>query len=112
MKRGMRFHYECRHDNGVTKPMKLGCELEPGVPPGIPVYKLFADTGRLDGSPKSCTTDADCVGIGTGRCVPARLVFGFTSNDEMCILPGTYYDAVPNAPPGRECDLSLLPPLR
>jgi hypothetical protein len=112
MKRGMRFHYECRHDNGVTKPMKLGCELEPGVAPGTPVYQLFASTGRIDGSAKRCTTDADCAGVGTERCVPARLVFGFTSDDEMCILPGTYYDAVPNAPPGRECDLSLLPPLR
>jgi hypothetical protein len=28
-----------------------------------------------------------------------------------CILPGTYYDAIPGAPAGRECDLSLLPPL-
>ena len=44
--------------------------------------------------------------------MPARLVFGFTSDDEMCILPGTYYDAVPGAPAGRECDLSLLPPIR
>jgi hypothetical protein len=111
MKRGMRFHYECTHDNGVARPVKMGCELEPGVAPGAPVYKVFLDNGRIDGSARSCATDADCAGIGTGRCVPARLVFGFTGNDEMCILPGTYYDAIPGAPPGRECDLSLLPPL-
>jgi hypothetical protein len=112
MKRGMRFHYECTHDNGVTMPVRLGCELEPGVTPGTPLYEVFANTGRFDGSARSCTTDADCAGVGTGRCVPARLVFGFTGNDEMCILPGTYYDAIPGAPPGRECDLDLLPPLR
>ena len=112
MQRGMRLHYECTHDNGVTKPVKLGCELEPGVPPGNPVYQVFADSGRIDGSARGCTTDADCAGIGTSRCVPARLVFGFTGDDEMCILPGTYYDAIPDAPPGRECDLSLLPRLR
>jgi hypothetical protein len=41
----------------------------------------------------------------TGNCVPARLVFGFTSEDEMCILPGYYYDADMTAPPGRECAL-------
>jgi len=65
----------------------------------------------LDGAPRSCATDADCTGIGPGHCVPANLVFGFTSNDEMCILPGMYYDAIAGAPAGRECDVSLLPPL-
>ena len=107
MKPGMQFRYECTHDNGVTTPVKLGCELEPGVTPGAPVWL----TSRLDGAARGCATDVDCTGIGTGRCVPANLVFGFTSDDEMCILPGMYYDAVPGAPPGRECDVSLLPPL-
>ena len=41
----------------------------------------------------------------TGNCVEARLVFGFTSHDEMCILPGTFYDGNPDAAPGHECDL-------
>jgi hypothetical protein len=27
----------------------------------------------------------------------------------MCILPGRFYDAVPGAPAGSECDLSALP---
>lgn len=110
MTRGMRFQYECTHDNGVAKLLKLGCELEPGVTPGVPLWRAFLD-GKLDGSPRSCASDADCTGIGTGRCVPANLVWGFTSNDDMCILPGMYYDAIPGAPPGQECDLSLLPPL-
>jgi len=111
MTRGMQFRYTCTHDNGVTTPLKLGCELETGVTPGVPLWKTFALREALDGAPRSCATDADCTGIGTGRCVPANLVFGFTSNDEMCILPGMYYDAIAGAPAGRECDLSLLPPL-
>ena len=41
----------------------------------------------------------------TGNCVQARIVFGFTSEDEMCILPGYYYDADMTAPPGAECAL-------
>jgi hypothetical protein len=108
MRRGSSFHYECTHDNGVTTPVKMGCELEAGVTPGIAQWKAFVK-GSLDGSPHACASDADCTGVGTGRCVPANLVFGFTSNDDMCILPGVYYDAVPGAPPGRECDVSLLP---
>jgi hypothetical protein len=108
MTRGMRLRYECTHDNGVERPQRLGCEVEPGVTPGIPQWRAFVN-GGLDGSARHCRTDADCDGIGTGRCVPANLVFGFTGDDEMCILPGLYYDAVPGAPAGRECDLSLLP---
>ena len=39
----------------------------------------------------------------------ANLVFGFTSDDDMCIFPGTYYDVNDQAPPGADpCDLSLL----
>jgi hypothetical protein len=41
----------------------------------------------------------------TGNCVPANLVFGFLSEDDMCILPGYYYDANPDAPAGKECEL-------
>jgi hypothetical protein len=113
MRRGMRFHYECTHDNGVTKPVKMGCEITAGVPPGTRQIEVALPSNfkKLDGSAHACKTDADCAGIGTGRCVPARLVFGYTSDDDMCILPGLYYDAIPDAPPGRECDLSLLKPL-
>ena len=46
----------------------------------------------------------------TGSCVEANLVFGYTADDDMCTLPGAYYDANPDAPPGRECDLALLSP--
>ncbi len=41
----------------------------------------------------------------TGNCVPASLVFGFTSEDDICILPGYYYDADPTAAPDQECTL-------
>ena len=41
----------------------------------------------------------------TGNCVKANLVFGFTSEDDMCILPGYYYDADIDAAPGQECVL-------
>lgn len=112
---GQRLIYRCTHDNGLTTDVRMGCEEEPGVPPGLPIAQTIFQ-GRLDGASKLCATDADCPATDpaypnrsfTGRCVPARLVFGFTSNDDMCILPGAYYDAIPDAPPGRECDLSLL----
>jgi hypothetical protein len=87
--------------------------------PGRSVVQAFFDRepGRgLDGSAKRCTTDADCPASDpdfparnfTGRCVPANLVFGFNSDDDMCIMPGAYFDANPNAPAGKECDLSLM----
>ena len=43
----------------------------------------------------------------TGNCVPANLVFGFTSEDDMCILPGAYFEPNLDAP-GNECDVKLL----
>ena len=100
--------YECTHDNGVTTDVKMGCEETTGVTPGRSIFEQF-QFGRFDGgasisgAAKRCSTDADCTGFGTGRCVPAKLVFGFTSDDDMCILPGYYYDA--KARPGHECDL-------
>jgi hypothetical protein len=114
---GQRLVYECTHDNGMTTAQKLGCEEQPGVPPGLSAAQAFVQYHQVDYAAKRCTTDADCPATDpaypnrtfTGRCVPANLVFGFTSDDDMCILPGAYYDANPNAPPGQECDLDLLP---
>lgn len=101
--------YECTHDNGVNEDQKMGCEVEAGVTPGRSILQQFAagaaGGGPFAGAAKRCTTDADCAGFGTGRCVPANLVFGFTSDDDMCILPGYYYDAKTKARPGHECDL-------
>jgi hypothetical protein len=118
---GQSLRYTCTHDNGVTTETKLGCEEEAGVAPGLSILESIQQgKGGLDHAAKRCTTDADCPpGTDpafpgrqfTGRCVPANLVFGFTSDDDMCILPGAYYDANLAAPPGQECDLSLLPAL-
>ena len=68
--------------NGITKPSGAAkvCTAE-GADPG------------------ECTpTDPAYPGhTYTGNCVKATLVFGFTSEDDMCILPGYYYDADPTA---------------
>jgi hypothetical protein len=109
---GEKIGYECTHDN-ATDP-KLGCEEEPGVAPGRSVIESFPDVPanakgcRVKGpNPEECPpTDAAYPGrTFTGNCVDANLVFGFTSEDDMCILPGYYYDANLDAAPGRECDL-------
>ena len=115
---GQSLRYGCTHDNGVTTAVKLGCEEDAGVAPGFAILELIQQQrGELEHAAKRCTTDADCPATDpaypkrtfTGRCVPANLVFGFTSDDDMCILPGAYYDANVDAPPGQECDLDLLP---
>jgi hypothetical protein len=118
---GQYLAYSCMHDNGVTTAVKLGCEEAPGEAPGVSLFEVFQQ-GKLangvDHAAKRCASDADCPASDpaypdrsfTGRCVPANLVFGFTSDDDMCILPGAYYDPNPNAPPGQECDLDLVPP--
>jgi hypothetical protein len=99
---GQRITYSCTHDN-ATDP-RLGCEETPGVPPGRDSIETFPS---LDGAAKLCAAmgpnPGECPPTDprypqrtfTGNCVPARLVFGFTSEDEMCILPGYYYDADP-----------------
>jgi hypothetical protein len=113
-----RLEYACVHDNGMTNAPRLGCEEVPGEAPGQAVIARFPAT---DGAAKRCAQEgpapAECPGTDpafpgrsfTGNCVKANLVFGFTSDDEMCIMPGAYFDANPDAPPGRECDLTLLP---
>lgn len=84
--------YTCSMDNGVTEPVRLGCEEEAGVAPGKSIFEQFLGGGDLyDGASRFCRTDADCAGFGTGRCVPANLVFGDLAEDDMCILPGLYY---------------------
>ena len=82
-------NYTCTNDNGVTRPVRLGCEETPGVAPGRSIAELG---GALGGAARPCKTDADCSGFGTGRCVPANLVFGYLADDDMCIMPGLYYD--------------------
>lgn len=113
---GQKLVYRCTHDNGVTTEQKLGCEETPGVPPGeSAATTIFAGRG-FSGAAKRCKTDGDCPATDpaylgrqfTGKCVPANLVFGFTSDDDMCILPGAYYEA----DPVHGCDLGPLPVIR
>ena len=105
MEEGLR--YTCTHDNGVTTAVKMGCEEEAGVIPGVDAATALFSGHGTTGAAKRCETDADCAGFGTGKCVPANLVFGFTSDDDMCIMPGAWYPA--NAAGG--CDLSGMPTL-
>jgi hypothetical protein len=119
VKVGEQIEYNCTHDN-ATDP-RLGCEEETGVTPGRSVLEEIGHNGNfseIDGSARLCRTPGsnptECPPgpdparpsrTLTGNCVPANLVFGFLSEDDMCILPGYYYDADPDAPPGKECDL-------
>jgi hypothetical protein len=114
---GQSIAYECTHDN-ATSP-RLGCEEQPGVPPGQSVLHAISKGGftKPSGAAKLCTAEGpdpgECPATDpaypghtyTGNCVKATLVFGFTSEDDMCILPGYYYDADPNAPAGQQCVL-------
>jgi hypothetical protein len=98
---GQQLKYTCTHDNSAD--VRLGCEEQAGVVPGVDAATTFLSSGgrRTSGAARRCESDADCAGFGTGRCVPANLVFGYTSDDDMCILPGGFYP--PNDQGG--CDL-------
>jgi hypothetical protein len=118
---GQALAYECTHDNGSAAspiPAKLGCEETPGEAPGRSILDQFAAGKNITGgAAKRCTQvgpDAtECPASDpafpdrtfTGNCVEANLVFGFTSDDDMCILPGAYYDW----DPVNGCDLGPLP---
>ena len=118
---GQALAYECTHDNGSdasTVPVKLGCEETPGEAPGRSILDQFAARKNITGgAAKRCTQAgpdaAECPASDpafpdrtfTGNCVEANLVFGFTSDDDMCILPGAYYDW----DPVNGCDLGPLP---
>ena len=100
IEKGQKLEYTCSHENGVHSPVRLGWEEMPGVPPGKSILEAFG-TGAVDvygGASKWCRTDADCTGHGTGRCVPANLVFGELADDDMCILPGLFYDCPAEGP--------------
>jgi hypothetical protein len=99
VEKGQELRYTCFHENGVRSPVRLGCEETPGVPPGKSILEAFTGGGDpYDGASRWCRTDADCAGFGTGRCVPANLVFGELADDDMCILPGLFYDCPASGP--------------
>jgi hypothetical protein len=92
VQQGEQLTYTCFHDNGINTPVKLGCEETAGVPPGKSIVEqVLAGGDAFHGAARWCASDADCAGYGTGRCVPANLVFGELADDDMCILPGLYY---------------------
>jgi hypothetical protein len=101
---GQYLRYTCTHDNtglDPSRPGKMGCEEQAGVTPGKSIIQLFIEgkvdlsgnAGSVSGAARRCSSDSDCAGFGTGKCVPANLVFGFTSDDDMCIMPGGWYEA-------------------
>ena len=93
--------YTCAHDNGVMRPVRLGCEEARATARGSRSWSRPA--AEVYGASRVCHTDADCAGYGTGRCVPANLVFGDLAEDDMCILPGPLLSV-----PGRRLDLHGL----
>ena len=101
------FAYTCEHANGTAgKPVKMGCEAEPGVVPGMS-WTDAATRGisPLEGHARPCGQDAaNCADYGTRRCVPANLVFGPLSDDDMCILVGAIYDPIPGVSADQACD--------
>ncbi len=111
--RGQKLDYTCYHENGVHSPVRLGCEETPGVAPGKSILEVFGAGGAdvYGGASKWCRSDADCAGFGTGRCVPANLVFGDLADDDMCILPGLFYDCPASGPcyPGEPAAQARLP---
>jgi hypothetical protein len=100
-----RFRYTCEHANGVGgKPIKMGCEETPGVVPGMSWVDAEArGISILESHARPCGLDAANCTVGTGRCVPANLVFGPLSDDDMCILVGTVFDPLPGLPPDQAC---------
>lgn len=95
--------YTCEMDNGKAREEKFGCEETPGVTPGI----------EWDGVADSTTTHAkpcgkDGVNCDGKPCVPANLVFGPLSDDDMCVFTATVYDPLPGVPPDQACRFQTL----
>ena len=110
---GEALHYACWDDNGVTTSVRLGCEESTGVSPGSagrPAKTCFVASPVSGDCPAS---DPAYPGRAfTRACVPAHLVAGPSTEDEVCALAGWYFDAVPGAAPGSECDVTRLPVVR
>jgi hypothetical protein len=96
--------YSCEYANGVDdRDEKEGCQETPGVVPGVP----------WDGIEDPTTTHAqpcglNCVNCDGKPCVPANLVFGPLSDDDMCIFTALVYDPIPGATPDNACRFQTL----
>jgi len=103
-------------DNGVTTRVRYSCGVAGGTAPGA---TLLAQSLFSDYPPSSCSqpqeNSSECASesaVGGPDCVEANLTFGQgAADDEMCILPGAYYEPNFGAPAGHECDLALLTPI-
>jgi hypothetical protein len=103
-----RIRYSCLHANGAAAvEPKMGCEELAGVTPGRSAAEAHPGDGQLLGNAdhaRPCGLDgANCRGHGTERCVPANLVFGPLSDDEMCILVAMVYEPRRDVAPELAC---------
>jgi hypothetical protein len=97
--------YGCEFANGTNGiEMKIGCEEEAGVVPGI----SWAEGEALGLSPletHATPCGHEAANCGGAACVDANLVFGPLSDDDMCVLSAFIYDPVPGVPDDQACDL-------
>jgi hypothetical protein len=108
---GHALHHACWVDNGVSTVVRLGCEEQVSVVPGavgVPAKPCGGVTVASADCPAS--DPAYPARTFTGACVQANLVAGPTPDDEACALAGIYFDAVPGAPAGAECDATPVAP--
>ena len=106
---GESLHYACWYDNGRANVIRRGCEVTDGVAPGTPAGLPGGGPARVCRIGGVNPTECPPAEGFTGRCVEANLVGGTALDDEVCQLAGFYYDAVPGAAPGAECDVGALP---
>jgi hypothetical protein len=86
MQFGDKLWFQCQWDNGGLNPANITRRCPSSAEPSC-------DSGVV------CVTNADC-GPGTfGYCQDCELDFGFLAEDEMCFMPGQYYDAEPGPNP-------------
>ncbi len=107
-----RIRYSCLQANGVQgTELKMGCEVEPGVVPGVAARRAYPSDGQRLGNEdhaRPCGLDGvNCQGFGTGRCVPANLVYGPLSDDDMCVLTALVYEPRRDVPPEQACNPNL-----
>jgi hypothetical protein len=79
---GDKLWFQCQWDNGFTNPADVTARCRPFASPSCEFLNPFV-----------CFSNADCGAGTTGVCEPCPTDFGPLSEDEMCFLPGTYYDA-------------------
>jgi hypothetical protein len=103
-----RVRYACDYANGTDGyEVKMGCEEEPGVTPGMSWAE--AETLGIDPLESHATPcGKDGVNCDGKPCVEANLVFGPLSDDDMCIFTAFAYDPLPGVPDDQACDLRTI----